>query len=362
MAPGCVPKVTYSNFFVDLTGHEPYSFQEKIGEHLLRGDSVVFRAPTGAGKTWTTVAPFLYSLESTLPKIADRLIYALPLRALAHSLHASVVKALSSTRKVYTNTRNRQYPSDGVYCSLQMGGENNDPFFEGDLIFCTIDQLLSGYLMMPLSLPDRLGNMVAGALSGCLLVLDEAHLLDSGVALGTVIEMLDRMRGLVQFVLMSATLSDKSIEWVASKVGGVAFGIPESEIQSLPVQRTKKRSWCWTHSELDIDAVKKTHKRGRTLVIVNRVHRAQDLYLQLVEEYADTDTRLACLHSRFFPNDRKDIEEKLQPWFGKDATEQNVILVTTQVVEGNGPLGRPHPHGIGTYECSGATCRPNSAL
>lgn len=39
------------------------------------------------------------------------------------------------------------------------------------------------------------------------------------------------------------------------------------------------------------------------------------------------------LHSRFYTEDRKKVEDKLKGWFGKEATKTNVILVTTQVVE-----------------------------
>ena len=46
-------------------------------------------------------------------------------------------------------------------------------FFRSDLIFTTIDQLLSSYVFLPVSLPDRVGNINAGALIGSLVVFDE---------------------------------------------------------------------------------------------------------------------------------------------------------------------------------------------
>lgn len=331
LCPG-TQHLTYAEYFTLLTGHAPYAFQEQLGERILRGESLVFRAPTGAGKTWTTVAPFLYSLAQGT-RIADRLIYALPLRALASSLHASVLAALQEQGPVATTAKERAYPSEKVYCSLQMGGEKNDPFFEGDLIFCTIDQLLSGYLMMPLSLPDRVGNMVAGALPGSIVVLDEAHLLDNRTALGTMIEMLCRFRNTVQFVIMTATMSDESMEWLARQLGGRVPALPPAEIRQLPVQRSKERRWRRGGDALTAESVRAVHRGGRTLVIVNRVQRAQNIYAELVRSYAGTGVRLACLHSRFFPEDRARTEQALQDWFGRTATQSNVILITTQVVE-----------------------------
>ena len=333
--------MSYSEFFYELTGHWPYDFQEALACRLLRGESLVFRAPTGSGKTWATVAPFLYSLQRGA-RLADRLIYALPLRSLASSLHSTVYQSLSRFRAVAISAKDRQYPGESIFCSLQMGGEKNDPFFEGDLIFCTIDQVLSGYLMMPLSLPDRLANMVAGALPGPLVILDEAHLMESRIALGTVIEMLDRFRDTIQFVLMTATMSDESMKWLARKLGASVPDLPEQEMRQLPVQRTKRRIWQWRIEPLDFRAVTNAHQMGRTLVIVNQVERAQLLYSRLKNVYETSPTRIACLHSRFLPEDRKRAERSLEPWFGPDPSETDVILVTTQVVEAGMDISADH--------------------
>lgn len=64
----------YRKFFSRLTGapQGPYPYQERLAvESLLKGRSVVLRAPTGAGKTWAVTAPFLYSLVNKSP-IADQ--------------------------------------------------------------------------------------------------------------------------------------------------------------------------------------------------------------------------------------------------------------------------------------------------
>ena len=86
--------MSYREFFKTLTGFYPYPYQERVEERLRAGDSVILRVPTGAGKTWAAVAPFVYSVIAG-QREADRLLYALPLRSLASSLHAAVYEKLA---------------------------------------------------------------------------------------------------------------------------------------------------------------------------------------------------------------------------------------------------------------------------
>src|SRR5579862_7942662 len=67
--------VSYRDLFKALTGFYPYAYQERVEERLLAGDSIILRVPTGAGKTWAAVAPFVYSVIAG-QREADRLLYA----------------------------------------------------------------------------------------------------------------------------------------------------------------------------------------------------------------------------------------------------------------------------------------------
>lgn len=40
---------------------EPYPYQIKVAELLLQSRNLVLTAPTGAGKTWAALFPFLYA-------------------------------------------------------------------------------------------------------------------------------------------------------------------------------------------------------------------------------------------------------------------------------------------------------------
>ena len=55
-------KEEYGRFFQNLTGHSPFDYQVKVAGLLGERKNVVLRAPTGAGKTWAVLAPFLFFL------------------------------------------------------------------------------------------------------------------------------------------------------------------------------------------------------------------------------------------------------------------------------------------------------------
>ncbi len=308
-------------FFKSLTKFYPHPLQECIANVLLDNHNVVLTAPTGAGKTYAALVPFLWSRQMNKP-IADRLIYALPLRTLATSLY-------KSTKEICEN----------LNITIQTGEQKGDPFFEGDIIFTTIDQLLSGYLNIPVSLPARVSNINAGALIGAMVVFDEFHLLDPGKAMGTAIEMMDRLKQYSRFVIMTATMSEESCNWLAEKINAerVVVGKKEvSNIQSKFDKGRQVRNWEWKGCFMSAKDILKIHQQ-RSIIICNTVKRAQGIYRELEEllKQKGNKTEIVLLHSRFFPEDRQSKEKKVLQQFGKKAQAEkaNIILVTTQVVE-----------------------------
>lgn len=310
--------MTFTEFFAARlpASAQPYPYQIRVADALLAGKSIVLQAPTGAGKTWAAIAPFLYARHQQSP-IADRLIYALPLRALATNLHQSTSAiGLASAQS-----------------SLQIGGDANDPFFEADVIFTTIDQLLSSYLLHPVGLPPRLDNMNAGALPGALIVIDEVHLLDPATALGTAIEMLDTLKSFSQFILMTATLSTPAADWLATCLRAERISLNPEEIAALPAQIGRTRSWTYSPETLSAAHILQQNKNQRTIVLTNTVSQAQRIYRDLRTQLPPTQRPLLLLHSRFLPTERKNIESQLSVHFGPNAQESSAILVTTQVIE-----------------------------
>lgn len=320
------------NLLTDNKGLTPYPYQEEAATHLLNGHNVFLCAPTGSGKTWAALLPYLWAKKKkTL--FADRLIYVLPLRTLATTLYAETLSCCNRVFKTKTLPEQRNGDDNEIIITIQTGEQKNDPFFEGDIIFTTIDQCLSSYLNCPVSLPQRLGNINAGALLGSLLVFDEFHLLDPDKSMITAIEMMERLQPFAQFAIMTATLAKNSLDFFKGILGGEIVQLTREDVLLLPSHKDKKRIYAWINRPLTIDDILVHHGGKRTIVILNTVARAQNIFIELKSRLNNSSTGLFLLHSRFYPEDRKKTEDILNDYFGKEATKTNVILVTTQVIE-----------------------------
>ena len=264
---------------------------------------------------------------------ADRLIYVLPLRTLASTLYAETVACCNRVFKVKNLPEERTNAENEIVITIQTGEQKNDPFFEGDIIFTTVDQCLSSYLNCPVSLPQRVGNINAGALLGSLIVFDEFHLLEPGKSMDTAIEMLDRLEPFSKFIIMTATLSTKTLESLQGILTGKIIRLSQDEVFTLPSHKEKRRTYRWVNRHLTLDDILEHHNGKRSIVILNTVTRAQCIFGELKNCLKDNETALFLLHSRFYSEDRKKTEDKLMDCFGKEAGKTNVILVTTQVVE-----------------------------
>ncbi|MBF8275018.1 MAG: hypothetical protein HW390_91 [Candidatus Brocadiaceae bacterium] len=313
-------------------GLTPYPYQEEVAQHLLDGRNIFLRAPTGSGKTWAAILPYLWAKKQGTAFV-DRLIYVLPLRTLATTLYAETAECCKRVFRVVCDPSARTGEKDELVITIQTGEQKDDPFFEGDVIFTTVDQCLSSYLNCPVSLPQRVGNINAGALLGSLVVFDEFHLLESDKAMRTAVEMLDRLQPFSQFVVMTATLTTKSLDLLKEVLGGQLVSLTPDEVMSLPSHKEKKRVYRWINRPLAINDVLEHHNGKRSIIILNTVTRAQNIYEEMTKRLEGSTINVFLLHSRFYSEDRKKAEDKLKGWFGKEATKTNVILVTTQVVE-----------------------------
>lgn len=302
----------YKEFFQKYLGFSPYRYQVEVAKHLLSGNNVILSAPTGAGKTLAALMPYLFSQEEGAP-FADKILYALPLRSLATNL-------FQSSRSTMPNV------------TIQTGEYKDDPFWQGDICFTTIDQLLSGYLNIPLSLPNKLGNINAGALVGSLVIFDEIHLLDPKTSWKTVLEMASRLKETTRFLLMTATLTSDSLRVLADYFAAKLVTVSPEEIRAMPSHAQKKREYRKIESPLTAAAVLNCHKGNRTIVICNTVEKAQGIYKEISAQ-KPKNTTVLLLHSRFYQNDRKRIEEQIIEYLGPKAQKTDVILVATQVLE-----------------------------
>lgn len=334
-----------SDFFYNLTEKLlPRQFQTQTIATLLSGQNILLRAPTGAGKTETAVIPFLFAKTMGVD-FPNKLIYVVPLRTLATSLRDRTVKLVEDWSHQYQQKNQRK-----LIVTLQTGDNPEDPRFEGDIIFCTIDQLLSSFLSIPYSVGRGSANVNAGVVFASYLVFDELHLLDPDRSFATTLELLKQVQGISPFLLMTATLTEELAEQIHQEIKS---SLPQRQQSSLnPIQlinvehedlkviETRQRSFQAVPSPLTASVILEDiqqSSRKRVIVLCNTVAQAQGLFLDLRDSITDQRFEVSLLHSRFLSSDRRQKEQKLKQIFGKDKLPQDndfcQILISTQVIE-----------------------------
>jgi len=311
-----------------------YPYQERIDQLLRAGRSVILQAPTGAGKTRAALFPFLDGWRNDPARFPRQCLYAVPMRVLANQFEAEyrAIVADYTARFGLLNT-----------VRIQTGARPEDRRFEADLIFTTIDQVLSSFLTIPYSLGNRQANLNAGALIGSYLVFDEFHLfpLDEtgNGALATTLQILQMLKGIAPFVLMTATFSSTMISRLAALLDAEPVTLTAEEIAALPSQRGKQRRYRLCGEQLDAEKVGSdllAHNRRRVIAICNTVDRAQTLVADLRADSRLAGVEIELLHSRFYTRDRDEKERRIRHLFGEGCAadaDAPVVLVATQVVE-----------------------------
>lgn len=313
-----------------------HQFQKDVYERLSAGRSVILQAPTGAGKTRAALYPFFRAWEegSDFPR---KCIYSVPMRVLANQFwdeyeardrHFGFLKPLNVT--------------------IQTGEHPDDPQLRGNLIFATIDQSLSSALAVPYSLSARMANLNAGAFYSSYLIFDEFHLFPiderSGAqgALVTTLQLLAALKGIVPFILMTATFSSTMLDELSQRLGAEVVTVGKEEylqIASGDGQEARRRYYHIHQNLLTADAVLTAHAEDqvtRSIVICNQVARSQKIYQELRDHPERGNVEIRLLHSRFTQEDRQAKEEDIRREFGKKIEERQIdtlILVATQVVE-----------------------------
>lgn len=298
-----------------MSHFKPYPFQRRVADLLLEGRNVILQAPTGAGKTWAAKLPFVEARERGVP-FPHRAIYAVPMRVLANQF-------VEDSRDLPFET------------SILTGERPEDREFRKDIVFATIDQVLSSFLLSPYSLSRRQANLNAGAVASSYLVLDEFHLFDPTVTFPTTLEMLRMLRGVVPFLLMTATFSRQMLDGLAHILDAVV--VPETEADRRAMQmlasQQKTRRYHTRDMPLTADVILSTPAK-RSLVICNVVDRAQQLYQALRAHPACQDINVLLLHSRFLAEDRQRIEKTIREVYTRKSTAPGRwIVVATQAIE-----------------------------
>lgn len=323
--------LSYTDFYKEVVGFAPYSYQIEVERLLSEGKNVILSVPTGAGKTLASIMPYLYFRYVGNQDFPQKMIYSLPLRALTNSIYSDVKDILE-----HLADKDKQFAS---IASIQTGEYSEDPYFEREMVFSTIDQTLSNFLSFPLALSHSLANINAGAIIGSYMIFDEFHLLDTKLSMSTTIGLLQMLKSINRFCMMTATLSETFMSFLRQHLVNTEIvtlkDFPEDvhKIQSLIPAKGKKMKKCVhvLNHVLDSREILNSH-HDKTLVICNRVEKAQKIYHEL-EALKQSTTELLCLHSRYFDSDRKKKEEKVKRYFGKHNDKHDVILISTQVIE-----------------------------
>jgi len=306
-----------------------YPYQQRVKELIQAGKSVILQAPTGAGKTRAALSPFIENFfdhaDGSTPR---RCIYSVPMRVLANQFEAEWRELAETYRRKY----NRE-----INVKIQTGEHSEDKNFEGDLIFCTIDQFLSSYLTMPYGLPRRLANINAGAFVGSYLVFDEFHLLDPDSTLPSTLYAVKQLSRIAPVLLMTATFSKSVLSALKDELHNaeVVLVNPQEAISietSFGEQEARRRVWQVAETQLSAKAILEKHNR-RSLAICNTVRKAQELYRELKGLVKDKDIELILLHSRFLQEDRQQNEQRIKTLFGRSNHEGSVIAIATQTIE-----------------------------
>ena len=256
---------------------KPYPYQERVKNHLLEGKSVILQAPTGAGKTAAALMPFIGAFfDLPLETFPKQCLYAVPMRVLANQFEYEY-RRLSAYYEQRFGHR--------LAVTIQTGERADDPKFEADLIFATLDQVLSSALGVPYSLSEGQSNMNVAAVWGSYLVFDEFHLFPLE-ARNAVLQLLRVFGRYAPFILMTATFSQTMLSEIGDLLGAKTETLSEDEIKAIETRDDRPRKERCLQVIPDVigaEAVLKAHDR-RSLVVCNTIDRALEMYEGLMQE------------------------------------------------------------------------------
>lgn len=327
----------YSAFFSTACGsdHQPYDYQSRLTESPCI--SRLINVPTGLGKTAAVILSWLWNRQQPHSTWPRRLVYCLPMRTLVEQTQDEAAKWLKNLGL-----------TDTVGVHILMGGEETEPWDlypeEDAILIGTQDMLLSRALNRGYGMSRYRWPMHFGLLNNdCLWVLDETQLMGVGVETSA---QLNGFRQLWQRSMacptwwMSATLEDArlaTVDHALPQGGWSRLELGEGDktkvkhrleaiktLHQAPLTLSKATKDRYAASLAQ--TVLEKHDTGElTLVIVNRVDRAQAVFTAL--QKAGRKEGLALVHSRFRGPDRRTQQDLLIHGSG------DRIVIATQAVE-----------------------------
>jgi CRISPR-associated endonuclease/helicase Cas3 len=346
--------MNYCDLFQQATGRgEPYPYQRQLAEDPWPD---LIDVPTGMGKTAAVTLAWLWKRgwakggrrrqsDAGTPR---RLVWCLPMRVLVEQARDNMVGWL---RQLGING---EAGSGKVSVHVLMGGESDVNSWaehpEEDMILIgTQDMLLSRALMRGYGMSRYQWPIHFSLLhNDCLWVYDEVQLMGAGLATSAQLEAFRRGFGLARSsrsLWVSATLRR---DWLATvDLRAQTDSMQRHSIGDADYQRARDRldavkSLRSATARLDKETCKQNARqylealceevlsshdgRAQTLVILNRVSRAQDLFQLLRKRRPDKGDLL--IHARFRPFERTQQTARL-----RDESALDRIIVATQAIE-----------------------------
>ncbi|MXZ47823.1 MAG: CRISPR-associated helicase Cas3' [Candidatus Dadabacteria bacterium] len=331
----------------------PYSYQQELAE---KDWPDVLIAPTGLGKTAAVVLSWAWKHCSTdQKKPPRRLAYCLPMRTLVDQTALNIRKWLKRLQKANLDWEScLPDPSRDVH--ILMGGVDETPWFTEPertaILIGSQDMLLSRALMRGYAM-NRFRWPVDFALlhNDTQWVFDEVQLMGSGLTTSAQLEGFRRKFPTEipsRSLWTSATLHPKWLETVDFHESPKTWNVPSKflndenspqvrklvdalkpiEKSALILRSTDKEHIRDYAEALASEAVSMHRKNQVTLLVVNTVSRAQAVY-KAIQRKGFAPDRLALIHSRFRPADRKTQIEKLP----KPSEKKDLMVVATQAIE-----------------------------
>lgn len=353
----------YEDFFRVAFGFGPFEYQRRLATEPSLPSLV--NVPTGAGKTAAVLGAWLWRRIKEPSTVGRRLVYCLPMRTLVEQTWRVAKSAINelAEKELITKDRFTVHVLMGGYVTDQ---DEWDMHPECECILIgTQDMLLSraldrGYAMSRFRWPVHFGLLN----NDCLWVLDEVQLMSDGLATSVQLAAFREMFGTYgnsQSIWMSATLDRRWLKQIDFKDKVAELDLLElseadrdSETLAKRLNAKKLISQASTDCRLPqglAEFVKANHESGtQTLVIVNMVDRAREVYeglrkaygltpakgkkkdaLDLLEDDPSIVPQIELIHSRFRPAERKG----WQRLFNEQVDESSAgrIIVATQVIE-----------------------------
>lgn len=341
-------------FFITAAGKpHAFDFQVRLAKEAWPD---VLDVPTGMGKTAAVTMAWLWKRgwrpggrhASPDPATPRRLIWCLPMRVLVEQTRDNIVGWLSNLG-VYGATG-----SGRVSVHVLMGGEDDLKSWaehpEEDMILIgTQDMLLSRALMRGYGMSRYQWPIHFSLLhNDCLWVYDEVQLMGAGLATSAQLEAFRRgfplaknsrslwvsatlraeWLGTVDLrphldTLTRHTLSDADRTQASARLQAVK-GL-QAAATRFDTESSKQSARAYIDA-LCAEVLAQHDPAAQTLVILNNVGRAQQLFQSLKRLRGDRDDLL--IHARFRPTERSELTQKLREAPGVDR-----IVVATQAIE-----------------------------